>query len=200
MGTRSLTKIFDEEKREIVCIYRQFDGYPEGMGKDLSDFIKSGKVVNGFGDKKEKQFNGIGCFAAQLICAVIEELSRSSRQTRIRIWHGENGKVWTEENDVTGYVGRSNGSIKVPILIHNKRSLGGGSLLTSCCAKIVETKTNRVIYQHENFVLPVYNVANSTEPGYLFSVMENGTVYSNHKTEAQAFRLRDFLIGKRHSK
>lgn len=65
MGTRSLTKIFDEEQ-ELVCIYRQYDGSPEGMGLDLINFIASGELVSGY-TKDTGQFNTIRCFAAQLI-------------------------------------------------------------------------------------------------------------------------------------
>ena len=76
MGTRSLTTVIetfeDSEtrklvKRKLVKIYRQFDGYPSGMGNDLVEFMMSGKLVNGIGMDKGKVFNGAGCFAAQLI-------------------------------------------------------------------------------------------------------------------------------------
>ena len=37
MGTRSLTTFKeDHNNEEIVVLYRQFDGYPEGHGIDLS--------------------------------------------------------------------------------------------------------------------------------------------------------------------
>lgn len=67
MGTRSLTRIFDNDK-QIACIYRQHDGYPDGHGKDMADFIQSGTFVNGipFGIEG-RLFNGIGCFAVQLV-------------------------------------------------------------------------------------------------------------------------------------
>ena len=70
MGTRSLTKFIsqhDDEKFVITCVYRQYDGYPQGHGKELADFLNSGVMVNGFGQSEQKQFNGIGCLAAQFI-------------------------------------------------------------------------------------------------------------------------------------
>lgn len=49
-------------------MYRQFDGYPEGHGAELAEFLKSGRMVNGLdGVGKELQFNGMGCLAAQMI-------------------------------------------------------------------------------------------------------------------------------------
>jgi len=49
MGTRSLTYIRESEKSAaFLCIYRQFDGYPSGMGKDLYTILKGYKIVNGY--------------------------------------------------------------------------------------------------------------------------------------------------------
>ncbi|MFA5307550.1 MAG: hypothetical protein WC365_08935 [Candidatus Babeliales bacterium] len=70
MGTRSLTNLYTENGKELlVTIYRQFDGYPEGHGKQLQEIINNRRVVNGFSDKdrEKKSFNGAGCLAAQLI-------------------------------------------------------------------------------------------------------------------------------------
>ena len=72
MGTRSLTYIYNGTKADMgkpmVCMYRQFDGYPSGHGQELADFMNGGRLVNGLsGMGKEKQFNGMGCFAAQMI-------------------------------------------------------------------------------------------------------------------------------------
>jgi len=76
MGTRSLTVFFEtytesntgkKRKNEIVTMYRQYDGYPSGHGKELAEFLADGKVVNGFGLDGGKQFNGIGCLAAQVV-------------------------------------------------------------------------------------------------------------------------------------
>lgn len=68
MGTRSLTRVFDNDK-QILCMYRQMDGYPSGHGAELADFLASGALVNGYTmGTKERQFNGAGCLAAQMIC------------------------------------------------------------------------------------------------------------------------------------
>jgi hypothetical protein len=76
MGTRSLTRVIEtwkdddgKQKQEmLVTMYRQFDGYPEGHGQELAEFLNSGKVVNGLGmDEKQRVFNGAGCMAAQMI-------------------------------------------------------------------------------------------------------------------------------------
>jgi hypothetical protein len=78
-------------------------------------------------------------------------------QTRCRFHWGdtETGKDWGDDCDVRGRIGRSTGPIKIPILIYNRRSFGGVSILTHCIVKITATKGGRVIYQH-----PKYEEAN----------------------------------------
>lgn len=73
MGTRSLTRVHDvwqEGKDEIlVNMYRQFDGYPDGHGAELSEFLENRVVGNGIpmGQDNSKYSNGAGCLAAQLV-------------------------------------------------------------------------------------------------------------------------------------
>ena len=66
MGTRSLTYVYDGGK-PLVCMYRQFDGYPSGHGAELAEFLLSGKMVNGLGPEDEQVFNGVECLAAQMV-------------------------------------------------------------------------------------------------------------------------------------
>lgn len=70
MGTRSTTTIYDGEK-PIVTIYRQYDGYPDGHGAALANFISGKEMVNGFGGgDTSRQFNGAGDLAMRLITAL----------------------------------------------------------------------------------------------------------------------------------
>jgi hypothetical protein len=65
---------------------------------------------------------------------------------------GQLGRDWLEENDVYGFIGRSTGSNKIPLLIHNRRSLGGFGLLDHCIVKIrLSAGRGRVLYQHPNY-------------------------------------------------
>ena len=67
MGTRCLTYVY-EGKTPLMCLYRQFDGYPFGHGAELAEFLSGGKIVNGLRLGKEgKFFNGMGDLAAQLV-------------------------------------------------------------------------------------------------------------------------------------
>jgi hypothetical protein len=68
MGTRSLTFVYDNET-PVVCMYRQYDGYMSGHGKELSKFLNSfAAITNGIAlGETRKTANGMGCLAAQMI-------------------------------------------------------------------------------------------------------------------------------------
>lgn len=76
MGTRSLTKFQQEDGKEIVVLYRQFDGYPEGHGKELAEFLAPMRLINGIGIGQHAgtHANGMGCLAAQVIAHFKKEI------------------------------------------------------------------------------------------------------------------------------
>lgn len=71
MGTRALTVIKEEDGKDICVIYRQFDGYPSGLGLDLKTILTKGPLVNGISGSGHC-YNGMGCLAAQVIGALKE--------------------------------------------------------------------------------------------------------------------------------
>ena len=68
MGTRSLTYVYEGET-PIMCMYRQFDGYPTGHGQELANFLNELAIGEGISGSPElfTYANGMGCLAAQMI-------------------------------------------------------------------------------------------------------------------------------------
>lgn len=66
MGTRARINVI-EGGAILVSIYRQYDGYPEGLGREVAQFLCGLTLVNGMGADKSSIANGMGCVAAQLI-------------------------------------------------------------------------------------------------------------------------------------
>ena len=69
MATRAVIIIKDEQSKHLCTIYKHWDGYPEGLGRTLANFVRDGKLVNGISSKdlNSKCWNGLGCFTASLI-------------------------------------------------------------------------------------------------------------------------------------
>jgi hypothetical protein len=103
-------------------------------------YIKSEKTGISYNDK-----------TPQNIINIIDNLYQTKTRVTFDFGDIETGKSWGEVNGIKGTIGKSTGSTKIPLLIHNARSLDGGSLLTHCIVKISESKGGKLIYQHENF-------------------------------------------------
>lgn len=85
------------------------------------------------------------------IVEILEDLRADNTRVRFHWGDVKTGKDWGDTYDIKGTIGRSTGEIKIPLLIHNSRSMGGGAILDHCIVKITTTKGNRVIYQHPTY-------------------------------------------------
>ena len=82
----------------------------------------------------------------------ILERSRVNREDfRLILFYGnpETGQAWGDI--VECFVGRSTGSVQIPLEIYNSRSMGGGGMLDSCIVKVLSARGKRVLYQHPEY-------------------------------------------------
>lgn len=133
---------------------------------------------------------------------ILEDARHSG--TRLRLFFGnfDTGLDWMEEHDVIGTVGRSTGSQKVPLLIHNARSMGGGQILDHCIVKIMTNK-GRTLYKHDKYYMPQLSISSKPEhlaEGLGWAVLKGDEVHARFKQERQASNYCEFLTGARMSK
>ena len=87
----------------------------------------------------------------QAVVDILEKYRQDKIRLELDYGDTETGKSWGEVNNTTGYIGRSTGSHKIPLLIHNSRCIGGAAILDHCILRIRETSGKRIIYQHPNY-------------------------------------------------
>ncbi len=83
-------------------------------------------------------------------CIRTLEALRQRPRPRVRIHYGdpETGQIWDDPPEI-GLVGRSTGGCKIPVICHNRRSIGGGAILDDCILKIEYSnkKLGGVVYE-----------------------------------------------------
>lgn len=124
-----------------------------------------------------------------------------SNLLRVRIHQGdrETGKVWLEEYDVIGRIGRSTGSQKIPLLIPRANSHGGGAILDHCILGIQCVDGGAWLYRAENMKLPELDIvkADIHAPELPYAVYQGREVQARFKTRQKAENYIAFMQGKR---
>jgi hypothetical protein len=80
------------------------------------------------------------------------EAAREGRY-RIRVHYGDaaTGRDWCEEFGCEGYVSRTMGPRKMPMLLANERSLGGHVILTHVVVRVDAFGPRRTLYKHPSY-------------------------------------------------
>lgn len=87
------------------------------------------------------------------LAKVLEACRKSNRKVRLVLGDTCTGESWLDENDVVGTIGRSAGSLKVPLLIEDDES-GGGAILTACVLAVIDRQNGRWLFRHAAYKHP----------------------------------------------
>ena len=82
------------------------------------------------------------------VIAIMERCRVNRTRIIVDLGNVETGESWNEHYETIGYVGRSMGPVKVPLLVFNRRSMGGGTILSHCIIGIKTSKGKRTLYRH----------------------------------------------------
>ena len=70
MSTRSTIRFMKENEDPVATVYKHYDGYIDGFGYELAEWLSGMTLINGMMTDKhygEKYANGVGCLAAKFI-------------------------------------------------------------------------------------------------------------------------------------
>lgn len=129
------------------------------------------------------------------VIRVLESARQNRTRLHVSLGDTASGRDWLEEFESHGYVGRSMGPVKVPLLVANTRSLGGGSILAHCIVRIRESAGGRVLYQHPDYHHGRLEIRQKTEPVTLpdgrtltVDVLRDGEVHASFESVEKARR------------
>lgn len=150
--------------------------------------------------KTYKQINGTSYDfrTPDEVIRVLENARANRTRLHISLGHTDGDKVgldWLEEFESHGYVARSMGPIKVPLLVANRRSLSGGALLDHCIVRIRLSAGVRVLWQHPAYHFGDMEIRMKPEPVALpdgrvlaVDVLRDGEVHAAFESVAHARR------------
>jgi hypothetical protein len=91
----------------------------------------------------------------KIVIDYIEKARLEHGRVRFSLGDTQTGIDWGVVLDCRGYIGRSMGEIKIPLLIKNSRSTGGSGLLDHCIIKLEykgpNDKSYREVYRHKKY-------------------------------------------------
>lgn len=137
--------------------------------------------------------------------SVLEETRKSGDRLRIFLGDPETGRDWLEEFDTIGTIGRSAGTMKVPLLIAD--GYGGPAILTDCIVRLVNPDTGEELYRHPKYHLPRMELTLAADfdqaEGYTHSVKAESKdgmmeTHANFKSQAEAAHWLAFMSGLSH--
>lgn len=131
---------------------------------------------------------------------LLEDYRRSESKIRIVLGDPETGRDWMEENDVLGRVGRSTGSMKVPLLIADGEC-GGGAILDGNIVRMFDVASGKELYRHPKYQVPNLAIAAATEeellthPAYSHAVSRDGECVARFHSIGKAAQYVAFICG-----
>lgn len=126
------------------------------------------------------------------VIKVLEEMLKT--RTKVRIFYGDakTGQSWHEENDVVGRIGRSTGTIKIPLLVPDGES-GGSGLLDHCIIRI-DTHEG-TLYQHRKFRVGEMTLSMGNDQKLPWEVFIDNVLHARFELNKEATKLMSFLQG-----
>ena len=125
---------------------------------------------------------------------VLESCRTRERKVRLILGDTSTGEPWLEEHDVVGRIGRSTGSLKVPLLIEPGEH-GGCAILCACLLAIVDWETGDFLYRHAAYREADLSIKPSGDADRSWNVLRRGEVVASFRDIGKAGAYLAFMRG-----
>ncbi|GAO20864.1 MULTISPECIES: hypothetical protein [Comamonadaceae] len=169
--------------------------FAEGEHGTLAGYARYCTAVHAWGRSPLAGCTYFGPGTDPQAARVLEACRRDGRKVRLMLGDTATGRCWLEEHGVVGCIGRSTGTLKVPLLVEPGAG-GGGSILTDCLLRIVEWDTGRDLYRHRAYRLPKLALRHTPEEkARAWQVLQGGTVAAAFSDAGRAGAYLAFMCG-----
>ncbi len=126
---------------------------------------------------------------------LLEQYRRSGSPVRLFFGDHETGRDWMSEFEVLGRIGRSTGTMKVPLLVAEGDRYGA-AILTRNVLRIIDAASLKQVYVHDLYQAPALSVhPDTTTPGYAFRVDRDGEIQARFRSLEEAHGYVAFMLG-----
>ncbi|WP_018234230.1 hypothetical protein [Thioalkalivibrio thiocyanodenitrificans] len=130
--------------------------------------------------------------------AILEKARKNGTRLRLFFGDAQTGRDWLSEHDVLGRIGRSMGTLKIPLLIEEEGGIGGGGILDSNVIRIIDVETGRELYRHRGYHQPEFLITKAACGELPVSVKADGETHARFETMGQAAHWVAFMTGEIH--
>ena len=125
---------------------------------------------------------------------VLESCRTHERKIRLILGDTLTGEPWLEEHDVVGRIGRSIGTLKVPLLIEPGEH-GGSAILCACILAIVDWASGNFLYRHDAYREAELSIKPSADAERPWDVLRHEEVVASFRDIGQAGAYLAFMRG-----
>ncbi len=104
------------------------------------------------------------------VARVLESCRTAGDKVRLVLGDTTTGESWLDEYDVVGTIGRSTGSLKVPLLVEEGEH-GGGAILSACVLCIIDWRTGNTRYRHPTYQAPDLGIKPTDDAAHPWAVL-----------------------------
>ncbi len=132
-----------------------------------------------------------------LVQRALERYRKSGKRVRVFFGDPETGRDWCEEWDVVGQIGRSGGTMKVPLLLPLGENFGP-AIMTSKVLRVMDVATNKDVYRHVKYQVPgleIEPLADPELPNHKWAGYRDGELIARFRSNYEAVEWKEFVTG-----
>lgn len=117
---------------------------------------------------------------------MLERYRKSGDAIRIFYGDAETGRDWLEENDVVGFIARSCGTLKVPILLKHGSEAWGDTILDQCIVKLMDVASRKTLWAHPKYKAPTLQIVAERHGIYTHAALVDGELHARFASYGKA--------------
>lgn len=119
------------------------------------------------------------------VARVLESCRKAGNKVRLVLGDPTTGESWLDEYDVVGTIGRSTGSLQVPLLVEDGED-GGGAILTACVLCIIDWHSGRTRHRHPTYQSPELGIRPTADATHPWAVLHRENEVARFKDIGKA--------------